>query len=71
MSLNADLEELIMGTNNRINEKGLKIPFRHIKKVLYFFSRINSFIEKKYGRSYTLGQWATIRNLIEPEDWDK
>lgn len=68
--INPDVNEFLIGIKERIESKKLNIPTNHIKKVLYFFKKANDLITEKYGLSYTLGQWATIRKKIEPEDWD-
>jgi len=68
--INPDVHEFLLGIKERISDKHLRIPTPHIKKILYFFKKANELIETKYGLSYTLGQWATIRKKIEPEDWE-
>lgn len=53
------------------NAKGkLKIPPQHLKKAIYFFIHANEFISAKYGDSYALGQWSTIRKNMTPERWN-
>ncbi|MFH1050107.1 MAG: AAA family ATPase [bacterium] len=70
LQINPDVNELLLGIKERIAEKNLDIPSGHIKKVIYFFKKANNYIAAKYGMSYTLGQWATIRKKINPEDWE-
>ncbi len=69
LPINPDANEFLLGIKERIQEKDLKIPFKHIKNLVFFFIEANKYIEKNYGMSYTLGQWATIRKKIEPDEW--
>lgn len=71
LPINPDVNEFLLGIRERKTDKKLNIPFSHIKKVIFFFDEANEYIAGKYGMSYTLGQWATIRKKIEPQDWNK
>jgi hypothetical protein len=65
-----DVNEMIIYFREQ-NEKGkLKLVPEQLKKVLYFFSKANEYISQKYGDSYALGQWSTIRKNLKPEQWE-
>jgi hypothetical protein len=38
--------------------------------VLYFYEKANELIEKKYGISYTIGQWSNVRKVTDIDEFE-
>ena len=43
----------------------------NVKKFVYAFSKINSYIEQRYSKDHRLGQWSNLRNLYQEEDRER
>jgi hypothetical protein len=64
-----DYKELLIYLKDNILK--YKLDYFQCKKILYFFVEANNYITQKYGKSYTLGQWSTLRKLVAKQDFDR
>jgi len=64
-----DHMELFINIRPKVMEK--KIARDQAVRVIYFFIKANELIRNRYSEGHTLGQWSTIRKLIQPGDFDK
>lgn len=71
ISLDADVNELLLYILERTEKKKLKASYSHIKKILFTFKEANDYIIKTYDDSYTLGQWSTVKDCLKPDDFGK